>query len=79
MALRGEIVFATFLIINTYNGNLTDRLWSISSVFKTFGKITADAREGYEILQTPHSIIDRKNAKILSADKGAILFRDVSF
>lgn len=79
MATRGEIIFATFLIINTYNGNLTDRLWAISSVFKTFGKITADAREGYEILQTPHSIVDKKNAKVLNAHQGEIVFQDVSF
>ncbi len=79
MATHGEILFATFLIINTYNGNLTDRLWAVSNVFKTFGKITADAREGYEILHTPHSIVDKKYAKILIPQNGEITFKNVSF
>ena len=58
LAMRGEIVFATFMIISTYNGILTDKIWDVSHIFKGMSKIVADAREGLEILTEPHIIRD---------------------
>jgi ABC-type multidrug transport system fused ATPase/permease subunit len=74
VTIHGEIVFATFLIISTYNGALTDRLWGINDVFKSFGKQMADIREGLEILDTPHAIVDTENAQVLQANEGCITF-----
>jgi len=79
LAINGEIVFATFLIINTYNGVLTDKIWDISNIFKTVGKIIADAREGMEILTSEHGITDKEHAKKLIAEKGEIEFKNISF
>ncbi len=58
---------------------MTDKIWDISNIFKTVGKIIADAREGMEILRTDHEIKNISGAKKLTAHSGAIEFRDVSF
>ena len=72
LAIDGHVAFATFLIINTYNGVLTDKIWDISNIFKTVGKIIADAREGSEILATPHGIIDNEHSSTLTVKNGDI-------
>ena len=78
-ALHGQITFATFLLINTYNGVLADKIWDVSHIFKDISKIIADAREGMEILTTPHGITEQENAGLLTAGKGDIHFSRVNF
>ena len=54
-------------------------MWDISHIFKTVGKIIADAREGMEILDTKHGLLEKENAKKLIAQQGKIEFQNISF
>jgi len=77
--MQGEISVGTFVLVETYVIQLTDRLWSFSRMLREFYEAFADAKEMAEILYTPHDITEKPNAGGLSNVRGSIKFDHVDF
>lgn len=50
-------------------------MWEMASLFEHIGTM----QDGMDTLTTPHTIMDKKDAKDLVVNRGNIVFRDVSF
>ncbi|WP_323843433.1 ABC transporter ATP-binding protein [Moraxella sp. Pampa] len=50
-------------------------MWEMASLFEHIGTV----QDGMDTLTTPHTIMDKKDAKDLVVNRGNIVFRDVSF
>jgi len=75
----GRITIGTFVLAQTYIIGLTNQLWGLSRIIRTFYQSLADAKEMVDLLIMPYEIKDEPNAKELVVDKGEILFNNVSF
>jgi ATP-binding cassette subfamily B protein len=75
----GAITIGTFVLIQVYVLNLSQKLWNLSNIVRNLYEGVADSKEMVEILKLPHEIRDLPHARTLSIDTGAIDFKDASF
>lgn len=75
----GLITVGDFVLIQAYLLKVFQRLWDFGKIIRDYYEAMADAEEMTEILDTPHEIVDSKNAKALSVSQGEIVFDNVSF
>ena len=76
---KGLITLGVFVLAQTYITHLANQLWAMTKVIRVTYQGIADAKEMVDILLTPYGIKDAPNAVELKADRGEILFNNVSF
>lgn len=76
---QGVLTVGDFILIQTYLLAAMERLWSVGGAIRKLYESFADATEMVDILNQAHEILDAPQATMLSATKGTIEFRDVSF
>jgi ATP-binding cassette subfamily B protein len=76
---KGLITLGTFVLIQAYVIQVTNRLWSFSRIIRDLYESFADAKEMAEIMLRPHEIAQNENAAALIAEKGKIEFKNVTF
>ncbi len=73
------LTIGDFLFLQTALGTLFNRTWDLSRVIRVWHEAMAEAKEMVEILEQPHGIMDRLDAKALTVKKGEIVFDRVRF
>lgn len=76
---QGDITVGDFVLIQAYLLKVFWRIWDFGKLIRDYYEAMADAEEMTDILETPHEIVDVKNAKNLEVKNGAINFKEVSF
>jgi len=76
---QGLITIGVFVVVQIYIIELASKMWDFSRIVKDIYQSYADSKEMVEILLLPHEIKDIPNAKKLTADKGKIEFKDLTF
>jgi ATP-binding cassette subfamily B protein len=76
---QGLVTIGDFILIQSYVIGLLNYTWGIGREFRTISFALTDAGEMVDILDTPHEIADKKNAKRLRVEAGEVWFDDVSF
>ena len=76
---EGVLTLGDFVLIQAYLLRIFMKLWDFGRIIRNFYEHLADAEEMTEILDTPHDIKDRKDAKELKVKKGKIEFNNVTF
>jgi ATP-binding cassette subfamily B protein len=69
----------TFVLIQAYIIGLGQHLWDFGRIIRNVYESYADSEEMVRILNTPHEVKNRPNAKPLQVAKGIIKLKDVSF
>ena len=73
------LTIGDFVLIQSYLGNIFDKVWGFGRVIRRFYESLSDASEMTEILKTPHEIKDVEGAKELVVKNGGIDFKNVDF
>ncbi|MDR2541724.1 MAG: hypothetical protein LBD11_08565 [Candidatus Peribacteria bacterium] len=78
--LRGQgiISIGVIVLLQSYVLQLIDELGNMSNAFRAFFRCTAEIGEIVEIVDTPHSVVDKTDKK-LKVSEGTITFEDVDF
>ncbi|MDD5099113.1 MAG: ABC transporter ATP-binding protein [Candidatus Colwellbacteria bacterium] len=76
---QNALTVGDFVLIQSYLGNIFDKVWGLGRVIRRFYESLADASEMTEILNMPHEIRDAEGATELSVEKGRVDFKDVGF
>lgn len=76
---RGLISVGDFVLIQVYIIGLVNRIWGIGSSMRRLFSSFADAHEMIEIFETPHSVMDTPNARVLTVTAGEITMEKVGF
>lgn len=76
---EGILTPGDFVLIQSYVVLVSEKMWGLGRVIRDMYENLADANEMTEILLTPHSIVDAKNAQPLNVTKGQVEFKDVTF
>lgn len=75
---QGALSIATVYLLLTYTLTVGRQLWSINGVMRSYNRLMGDSHDMIEIMHLDSDIKDVSSAA-LSADKGRIVFDDVSF
>ncbi len=75
----GQFTIGDFVLVQSYVGNLVDKMWDFGNVIRWTYQNLADAEEMTVVLETPPDIVDVPNAKKLKAGEGSIEFDKVNF
>ncbi len=75
----GGATIGDVFMVQIYLGLIFSKLWDFGRIIRDVYEQMAEAEEMTEILDTPHEIEDKKNAKILIVKRGEILFENVKF
>ncbi len=76
---QGVFTLGDFGLLQGYLLTLFHQLNGVRRIIRRLYESFADASEMVEILDTPHEIQDRRNAKALAVNRGAINFQNVTF
>lgn len=76
---KGLMSIGLFVLVQTYVIQLAERLWSLSRVVRDVYESFADSKEMADIMTKPHSIQEKKGAKVLKKAEGEVSFVDVTF
>jgi ATP-binding cassette, subfamily B, bacterial len=76
---QGQFTVGDFALIQSYVGNIMNRMWDFGNIIRWTYQNLADAEEMTEILETPPEIVDAPDAKKLKVKAGAIEFKKVNF
>lgn len=76
---KGQVTIGTIILLQTYIISLIDDVWGFSRIVQAVEESYADAREMVEILETPHEVQDKPDAKLLQVIEGKISFENVTF
>lgn len=76
---KNILTVGDFVLIQAYLVRIFEKLWGFGRVIRHFYEHLADAEEMTVVLDTPHEITDRRNAKELVVKKGKIQFQKVNF
>jgi len=76
---RGLLTVGDFVLIQTYVLGIFGQLMGINFQLRRFYDAFADAGEMVAILQSPHEVKDRRNAKALAVTNGEVWFDNVNF
>ena len=76
---QGLLTIGDFALIQSYLISVFIRVWDLGRTIRKTYEAVADAKEMVEIMNTPHEIRDKKNAKELEVKRGEIWFKKVHF
>ena len=76
---RGALTIGDFALAQGYLTQINGRLWDFGRNIRRIYQSLADANEMTEILLTPHEVVDAPIARKLRTDRGAIVFKNVTF
>lgn len=76
---RGTLTVGDFALIQVYALLIINQVWNFGRIIRSFYESLSDASEMTEILTTPHEIVDIRGAKELIANRGEIVFKNVTF
>jgi ABC-type multidrug transport system fused ATPase/permease subunit len=76
---KGALTVGDFVLIQSYLLNIFMRIWGFGRVIRRIYESLSDADDMTEVLVAPHEVQDIPGAKELEADKGEIVFDNVSF
>ncbi len=76
---KGVLTVGDLVLIDSYLGAVSSRLWNIGRSFRNVFESMADAGEMVEILELPYEVQDKLKAKKLTVKSGHIEFNKVSF
>jgi ATP-binding cassette subfamily B protein len=76
---QGRFSIGMFVLVQAYIIHLAGQLWSFSRIVRDVYESFADAKEMAEIMQTPHEITERPDARVIERATGEIRFEHVSF
>ncbi len=76
---KGLLNVGDIALLQLYYLRVVDKLWSTGKNIRNIYEAIADANEMTEMLSKPHGIQDLPSAPLLSASKGGIEFKDVTF
>lgn len=76
---EGRLTVGDFVLLQDYLNHIFTRLWDFGRFFRDIYKHLANAEEMVEILNEPHEVQDKPQAKELQVPRGQIEFRDVDF
>lgn len=76
---RGAFTIGDFVLLQTYVIVIFDKIWNFGKLIRSMYTDLADAAEMTALLDTPHEITDRAQAKPLVVQKGKIEFKNVGF
>jgi ATP-binding cassette subfamily B protein len=75
----GKISIGVIYLVQAYIITALDEVWSFAKIVQSIEEAYSDSQEMYEILETPHEVQDKTDAKELVVDEGKIVFDNVSF
>ncbi len=73
------LTIGDFVLIQAYILYIFHRMWNFGRIIRDLYERLADAEEMTVILDTPHEIVNLKNAKSIRVSRGQISFLDVDF
>lgn len=76
---RNQVTVGDFSFIISLSISILWNLWFLASQFVSFAKEAGKCKQALSIMETPHEIVDVKNAKPLIVSEGSIEFSDVTF
>lgn len=76
---RGLATVGDFVLVQVYLIQVFSQMWGFGRVVRRIYRSLADAEEMVEILNTPHQVQDKPNARELVVRRGELEFRDVAF
>lgn len=75
----GLLTVGTFAMYQLYIRSITQNVYGMGRLIRSFFEAIADAKEMIDIVDLPVEVADAPNARAISVTKGAISFRDVGF
>lgn len=79
MYSQNLVTIGDFSFIISISISILGNLWAIAGQFTAFSEHIGKCRQALSIINTPHEIVDIKEAKPLVVSKGKIQFKNVSF
>lgn len=76
---QGVLTIGDFILIQSALIQIFEKMWDFGRVIRHMYESFADAKEMIDIMEQPHEIVDRSNAKLLQAPEGRIALNDVTF
>ncbi len=76
---KGTFTIGDFALIQAYLITLFGQLWNFGRMIQRIYQSLANAEEMVEILNKPHEIQDKPQAKKLVINKGQVVFKEVDF
>jgi len=77
--LANEMTTGMVVLVQTYMVMIFERLWELGKTITKFMESAVDMKEIIDIFEAPVDILDPENPAIISAKKGEIEFKNVSF
>lgn len=77
--INGKIDIGGVILMITYNGRISDRMWNIGNIIKTLRTIRADATEMLEILEIQPTIVDADDTVPCDISAGQIECNNITF
>lgn len=74
----GIVSVGAIYLMFVYTLNINRQLWEMNNITRTYNRVVGDAHEMTEILRSDLELVDHSTKK-LHADRGEVVFRDVSF
>lgn len=79
MYQKSQVSVGDFSFIISLSISIFYNLWYLASQFVTFAEEAGKCKQALSIMEMPHEIVDKKEAKPLRVKEGKIEFHDVSF
>lgn len=79
MYSKGQVSVGDFSFIISLSISIFFNLWYLASQFVTFAEEAGKCKQALTIIEVPHEIVDKADAKPLIVDKGRIEFNQVTF
>jgi ATP-binding cassette subfamily B protein len=76
---EGKLTVGDFVLIQGLLVRVMDYLWSVGRIIRDVGRGMSDAREMIEVLETPHQIVDKPDAKDIVLSDGKIELKNLNF
>ncbi len=76
---QGTLTIGDFVMLQSFMGQIFDRLWEFSRSIRSIYEGLADASEMTQMLNLQHEVVDTENPAELEVREGRIAFNNVSF
>jgi len=76
---KSLVTVGDFILVQAYITQVFSQLWGFGRIIRRTYRSLADAEEMVEILNTPHSVVDKQPRRELIVTRGQVEFRNISF
>lgn len=73
------VSIGTLILVINYSQSVLNHAWDLTSVFKTFNRVSGDAHEMTMILDMPDDVVDAPNAHPLQLQRATVDFENIAF